>query len=46
MGARLAGRFKGEQLRVGLALLVLVVALRLALDLVIPPRDLFSLGGE
>ncbi len=46
VGARLAGRFKGEQLRVGLALLVLVVALRLALDLVIPPRDLFSLGGE
>ena len=46
VGARLAGRFKGEQLRVMLAVLVLAVAIRLLLDLVIPPADLFSLGGE
>jgi uncharacterized membrane protein YfcA len=44
LGARLASRFKGEQLRVMLALLVLAVALRLLLDLVIPPADVFSLG--
>ena len=46
VGARLASRFKGEQLRVGLAVVVLIVALRLLLDLVIPPHDLFSLGDE
>ena len=44
VGARLAGRFKGEQLRVMLAVMVLGVALRLALDIVIPPSDIFSLG--
>jgi uncharacterized membrane protein YfcA len=43
IGARLAGKFKGEQLRLMLALLVLAVAVRLALDLVIPPQELFSL---
>ena len=31
---------------VGLAVVVLVVALRLALDLAITPQDVFSLGGE
>jgi uncharacterized membrane protein YfcA len=46
IGARLAGRFKGEQLRVMLALVVLIVALRLAFDLVVPPSDIYSLGGE
>jgi uncharacterized membrane protein YfcA len=46
VGARLAGRFKSEQLRVMLAVMVLGVALRLAFDLVVPPADVFSLGGE
>ena len=46
VGARLAGRFKGEQLRVMLAVIVMGVALRLFFDLVIPPGDIFSLGGE
>ena len=46
IGARLAGRFKGEQLRVMLAIMVLLVALRLAFDLVVPPSDIYSLGGE
>jgi uncharacterized membrane protein YfcA len=45
VGARLAGRFKGEQLRVMLALLVVGVAIRLLLDLVIPPADIFTLGA-
>ena len=45
IGARLSGRIKGEHLRVMLAIIVLGVAIRLALDLVIPPQDFFSLGG-
>ena len=45
VGARLAGKFKSEQLRVMLAAMVLIVAARMAIDLIIPPRELFSLGG-
>ncbi len=44
IGARLSGKIKGEHLRVMLAIIVLGVAVRLALDLVITPRDIFSLG--
>ena len=44
VGARLAGRFRAEQLRVMLAMMVLAVAFRLLIDLVIPPSDFFSLG--
>ena len=46
VGARLATRFKGEQLRVMLALIVMGVALRLFFDLIISPDDIFSLGGS
>ena len=45
IGARLSAKVKGEHLRIMLALIVLAVAIRLALDLVITPSDLFSLGG-
>lgn len=42
IGAQLGGRLKAEQLRILLALLVVAVALKLALDLLIEPRELFS----
>lgn len=45
IGARLSAKVKGEHLRIMLALIVLAVAIRLALDLVITPSELFSLGG-
>ena len=45
IGVRLSGRLKGEYLRVALALMILGVAIRLALGLVIPPADLYSLGA-
>ncbi len=45
IGARLSPKVKGEHLRIMLALIVLAVAIRLALDLVLSPSDLFSLGG-
>jgi len=47
IGARLAGKIKGEHLRIMLAALVLLVAFRLALELVLTPADVFSIGdGE
>lgn len=42
-GARFGARLRAEHLRLLLAGLVLAVCLRLALDLVLPPADLFSL---
>ena len=45
IGARLSSKVKGEYLRVALAVIVLGVAIRLALDLVLTPHDVFSLGG-
>ncbi|MFY7960686.1 MAG: sulfite exporter TauE/SafE family protein [Elsteraceae bacterium] len=48
IGAQVGGRFgthlRGEQTRALLALIVVGVALKLAIDLVIPPEDAFSLG--
>jgi uncharacterized membrane protein YfcA len=44
LGVRVGVRLKGEQLRAILALLVLAVCLKLGLDLVITPDDLFSLS--
>lgn len=46
VGAKLATRIKGEHLRVMLAAMVLFVALRLAVDLVITPAELFSLSPQ
>lgn len=45
-GARAGQRLRGEQLRAMLALLVLGVCLRLAVDLVVTPDELFSLNVE
>jgi len=43
-GARLGQKLRGEQLRALLALLVLAVGLRFAVDLIIKPEELFSLA--
>lgn len=43
IGTRLGAQLKAEQLRILLALLVLAVALKLGLDLVLPPTELYSL---
>ena len=45
VGAGLAGRLRAEQLRIGLALLVLAVGAKLFLDLVLRPDELYSLGA-
>ncbi|MEQ9447303.1 MAG: sulfite exporter TauE/SafE family protein, partial [Rhodospirillaceae bacterium] len=42
VGARLGAKIKGEHLRIMLAAIVLLVAFRLALDLVLTPSDVFS----
>ena len=44
VGTRMGARLRAEQLRFLLALMVLAVAARLAVDLVVQPEDLFSLG--
>jgi len=41
-GSRFGGRLPAEQLRAAMASMVLLVALKLAVDLVIPPDDLYS----
>jgi uncharacterized protein len=47
-GVRVGQKLRGEQLRALLALLVLAVGIRLALQLVITPDDIYSLamGGS
>ena len=42
-GTRFAGRLKAEHTRALLAILVLLVCGKLAWDLVVPPRDLYSI---
>ena len=42
-GVGFAERLKAEQLRAGLAMLVLLVAVRMALGLVVPPSDVYSI---
>ena len=44
-GTKVGQRLRGEQLRALLALLVLAVAIRLAFDLFVAPKDLYSLAG-
>jgi uncharacterized protein len=44
IGARVGVRLKAEQLRVLLALLVLAVAVKIALDLLLQPSELFSIS--
>ena len=41
-GVRVGQKLRGEQLRALLALLVLAVGIRLAIELVIPPNDIYS----
>ena len=43
IGARLAGRINPARLRVGLALLVLLIALRVGLGLVWRPDEIYSI---
>ena len=43
IGARVGVRLKAEQLRILLALLVLAVAGKIALDLLIQPAELYSI---
>ena len=43
IGTRVSFRLKGEQLRVLLSLLVLAVGLRLAVDLLVQPAELYSI---
>ncbi|MGD2132653.1 MAG: sulfite exporter TauE/SafE family protein [Maricaulaceae bacterium] len=43
VGARVGARFRAEQLRAGLALMVLVVGLKLAYDLIVTPGEMFAL---
>ena len=43
-GAKAGQRLRGEQLRALLALLVLAVAGRLAIDLFVPPESVYSLA--
>jgi uncharacterized membrane protein YfcA len=46
IGTRLGARMKAEQLRILLAAMVLAVCGKLALDLLIMPTELFSVGAE
>ena len=46
VGTRLGTRLKAEQLRILLALLVLAVCGKLALDLLLEPAELYSVGTE
>ncbi|MDJ1007664.1 MAG: sulfite exporter TauE/SafE family protein [Paracoccaceae bacterium] len=45
IGTRIGTRMKAEQLRILLAIMVLAVCGRLALDLLLEPSELYSLGG-
>ncbi|MGH6828628.1 MAG: sulfite exporter TauE/SafE family protein [Rhizomicrobium sp.] len=44
-GVRAGARLRGEQIRLLLALLVLAVGARLLWGLIVPPKDIYSLGG-
>ncbi|MAS42811.1 MAG: permease [Rhodobacteraceae bacterium] len=45
VGARFGMKLKAEQLRIGLALMVLAVCLKIAFDLVATPAELYSLAA-
>ncbi|OZB16610.1 MAG: permease [Rhodobacterales bacterium 34-62-10] len=46
IGARIGVKLRAEQLRILLAILVLAVCGKLALDLLLMPRELYSIGAE
>jgi uncharacterized membrane protein YfcA len=45
IGTRLGARLKAEQLRILLALMVLAVSLKLGVDLLLEPRELYSISA-
>jgi len=45
LGVRLGARLKSEQLRALLGALLIAASLKFLLDVVIPPRELYALGG-
>ncbi|AVM75399.1 sulfite exporter TauE/SafE family protein [Magnetospirillum gryphiswaldense] len=45
VGAKMSVRLKGEQLRVLLALIVLLVCVKLGIDLITTPTEMFTLGA-
>jgi len=45
IGTQIGLKMKAEQLRIWLALLVLAVCLKLGFDLLLPPKELYSLGA-
>ena len=45
LGARIGSRMKADQLKVVLAVIVLLVMVKMALDLLLPPGTLLSYGG-
>ena len=45
MGTRVGVRLKAEQLRILLSLLVLAVSIRIAVDLLVKPSELYSVAG-
>jgi len=45
VGTRIGTRLNAEQLRILLALMVLVVCFKLGLDLLIKPSELYSIGA-
>jgi len=46
IGVRLAPRLRAEQLRILLAMLVLLVCAKLGYDLIVTPDELYTLGGS
>ncbi|MEM9145043.1 MAG: sulfite exporter TauE/SafE family protein [Pseudomonadota bacterium] len=46
IGVRIGPRLRAEQLRILLAIIVLLVCAKLGFDLVIEPSELYSLGGD
>ena len=44
IGAKLATKLKGEELRGILAILVLIVCIKILLDLTLTPKELYSLS--
>jgi len=43
-GLRVGQKLRGEQLRALLALLVLAVGVRLAIELIVTPKDIYSIA--
>ncbi|MEC8576067.1 MAG: sulfite exporter TauE/SafE family protein, partial [Pseudomonadota bacterium] len=46
IGTRIGVYLKAEQLRILLAIMVLAVCIKLGLDLLLMPSELYSLGSE